>query len=97
MITLEVVKYNSILIEKMQKYQPYHQVKLIDITEKDILPSNQKQLKIKKNKLTSSLLGKAFEKQTKTIKSNGSEQVDNLESSQFSEKQLLLMKDVISN
>ena len=48
MITLEVVNYNSILIEKMQKYQPYHQVKLIDITEKDILPSNQKQLKIKK-------------------------------------------------
>ena len=31
MIRLEMKSYNKILIEKEQKYQPYHQVKLINM------------------------------------------------------------------
>ena len=64
MITLEMKKYNMILIEKQPKYQPYHQVKLV--TGEDILPSNQQQI-IEQAKFTYSSLGKAFEKQIKTI------------------------------
>ena len=46
-----------ILIEKLQKYQPYHQTRL---TGEETLPSNQKQ--ILEAKLTYPPLGKAFEK-----------------------------------
>ena len=53
-----------ILTEKLQKYQPYHQAKLI--TGEGILLSNQKQI-IEQAKFTYSPLGKPFEKQTKTI------------------------------
>ena len=71
MIKLEMKNYNMILIEKMQKYQLYQQAKLISTNI--VLPSNQK-TKIEQAKFTYSPLGKAFEKQTKTVKYQGEEQ-----------------------
>ena len=44
------------------------------LTGEDILPSNQQQI-IEQTKLTYSPLGKAFEKQTKTIEDQGKKQV----------------------
>ena len=65
-------KYNMTLIEKLQKYQLYHQEKLIseDLTGEEILPSNQQQI-IEQAKFTYSAVEKAFEKQTKTIEGQG--------------------------
>ena len=48
-------------------------------TGENILPSNQQQI-IKQAKFTYSPLGKAFEKQIKTIQDRGQKQVDALES-----------------
>ena len=47
------------------------------LTGKEILHSNQKQI-IEQAKFTYSPLGKAFEKQTKTIKGQGKKQLDAL-------------------
>ena len=55
---------------KLHKYE-YH-------TGEDILPSNQQQI-IELAKFTYSPLGKAFEKQIKTIEDQGKKQVDALE------------------
>ena len=49
------------------------------LTGEDILPSNQQQI-IELAKLTYSPLGKAFEKQIRTIEDQGKKQVDALES-----------------
>ena len=72
--------YNMILIERLQKYQLYHQA-IIDkyeyLTGEDILPSNQQQM-IEQATFTYSPLGKAFEKQTKTIEDQGKKQIDAL-------------------
>ena len=70
-----------ILTEKQQKYQHYHQVILINmkiLQVKKILPYNQRQIteQAKVTKVTYSRLGKAFEKQTKTIEEQGRKQVD---------------------
>ena len=36
-------KFNMILIEKLEKHQPYHQAKLyVYLTSEEILPSNKK-------------------------------------------------------
>ena len=74
MIRLEMKNYNTILISKLLKYQPYHQAKLISmniyLTGEEILPSNQKQI-IEQAKFTYSPLGKAFEKQIKTLEDEG--------------------------
>ena len=60
-----------ILIERQQRYQLYHQTKLYEyLTGENILPSNQQQI-IEQAKFTYSPLGKAFEKQTKTIEDQG--------------------------
>ena len=59
-----------ILIEKLQKYQPYHQAKLISMS----IWSNQKQV-TEQAKFTDSLYGKAFEKQIKTTEDQGERQV----------------------
>ena len=73
MIRLEMKNCNSILIEKQPKYQPYLSDK-IDKYEylkgEEIFPSNQKQI-IEQAQFTYSPLGKAFEKQTKTIENQG--------------------------
>ena len=65
--------YNIISIEKQRKCLLYHQVKLHKyeyITGEDILPSNQQQI-IEQTKFTYSPLGKAFDKQIKTIDDEG--------------------------
>ena len=65
------------------------------LTGKEILPPNQQQI-TDQAKFTYSPLGKAFEKQTKTIEDQGKKQVDALESLKASDKeQLTLMKDFI--
>ena len=63
MIRLEMKNYSMISIEEWLKYLLYRQVKFINM---NILPSNQQQI-IEQAKFTYSPLGKAFEKQIKTI------------------------------
>ena len=61
---------SMILIEKLQKYQPYHQAKINKyeyLSGEEILPSNQKQI-IEQAKFTYSPLGKTFEKTNKQLK-----------------------------
>ena len=54
MIRLGMKKYNMILIDKQPKYQPYHQVKFLNMNIlEDILPSNQQQI-IEQAKFTNS-------------------------------------------
>ena len=59
-----------------------------------LLPSNQQQI-IQQAKLNYSPLGKALEKQVKTIKDQGEKQVDALESLKDSDKKLTQIKDFI--
>ena len=72
MVRLEMKKCNTILIENQLKYQLYH------LTGEDILLSNQQQI-IEQAKFTYSSLGKAFEKQIKTIEDQSQKQVKTLE------------------
>ena len=72
MIRLEMKECNTILIENQLKYQLYH------LTGEDILLSNQQQI-IEQAKFTYSSLGKAFEKQIKTIEDQSQKQVKTLE------------------
>ena len=60
-ITKDAVKISALSSGKINKYE--------FLTGEEILPSNQQQI-IEQAKFTYSPLGKAFEKQTKTIKSN---------------------------
>ena len=76
MIRLEVKSSNAILREKQQIYQHYHQVKFL--TGKETLPSDQSRIK-EQTKFTYSPLGKAFEKQTKTIEKQGRKQIEAIE------------------
>ena len=74
-IRLEMKKYNMILIERLQKYQFSGKIDKYEyLTGEEILPSTQKQI-IEQAKFTYSPLGKAFEKQTKTIDNQGKKQV----------------------
>ena len=57
------------------------------LTGEEILPSNEQQI-IEQPKFTYSPLGKAFEKQTKTIEDQGEKQVDALKPLESSDKQL---------
>ena len=75
MIRLEMKNYNMILIEKHLSSGKIHKHEYL--TGEDILPSNQQQI-IEQVKFTYSPLGKAFEKQTKTIEDQGQKQVDAL-------------------
>ena len=100
MIRLKMKKYNMILIEKQPNYQLCHQVKFIKIklsalssgkvhkneylTGEDILPSNQQQI-IEQTKFTYSPLGKAFEREIKTIEDQGKKQIDALENLKLKE------------
>ena len=59
------------------------------------LPSNQDQI-IEEARFTYSPLGKAFEKQTKTIEDQGEKQVNDLKSLESSDKQLPSIKDFVS-
>ena len=77
MIRLEMKNFNTILMEKLTTYQPYHQAKLMSINilidkyeylGKEVLPSNQQE--IEQAKFTYSPLGKPFEKQFKIMEKN---------------------------
>ena len=68
-INREAAKISALSLENFRKYQY--------LTGEDILPSNQQQI-IEQAKFTYSPLGKAFEKQIKTIEYQGKKQVDAL-------------------
>ena len=70
MIRLEMKKYNMILIEKISALLSGKICKYEYLTGEDILPSNQQQI-IEQAKFTYSPLGKASEKQIKTIEDKG--------------------------
>ena len=69
-INREAAKISALSSGKIHKYEY--------LTGEDILPSNQQQI-IEQAKFTYSPLGKAFEKQTKTIEDQGKNQVEALE------------------
>ena len=68
-IDRNAAKISALSSGKIHKYEY--------LTGEDILPSNQQQI-IAQAKFTYSPLGKAFEKQTKTIEDQGKKQVDAL-------------------
>ena len=77
-INREAAKISALLSGKIHKYEY--------LTGEDILPSNQQQI-IEQAKFTYSPLGKAFEKQVKTIEDQGQKQVGAFE------KQIKTIKD----
>ena len=85
-INREAAKISALSSGKLDKYEY--------LTGEEILPCNQQQI-IEQTKFTDSPLGKAFEKQTKTIKDQGKKQVDALESLKPSDKELPSIKDFI--
>ena len=68
-INRKAAKISALSSGKIHKYEY--------LTSEDILPSNQQQI-IEQAKFTYSPLGKAFEKQIKTIEDQGKKQVDAL-------------------
>ena len=68
-INKETAKISALSSGKIHKYEY--------LTGEDILPSNQQQI-IEQAKFTYSPLGKALEKQIKTIEDQGQKQVDAL-------------------
>ena len=68
-IKREAAKISALLSGKIRKYEY--------LTGEEILLSNQQQI-IEEAKFTCSPLGKAFEKQIKTIEDQGTKQVDGL-------------------
>ena len=70
-INRKAAKISALSSGKIHKYEY--------LTGEDILPSNQQQI-IKQARFTYSPLGKAFEKQIKTIEDQGQKQVEALES-----------------
>ena len=77
MINRETAKISALSSGKIHKYEY--------LTGEDILPSNQQQI-IEQAKFTYSPLGKAFEKQIKTIEDQGKKQVDALENLKLKEE-----------
>ena len=69
-INREAAKISALSSGKLHKYEY--------LTGEDLLSSNQQQT-IEQTKFTYSPLGKAFDKQTKTIEDRGEKQVDALE------------------
>ena len=83
-INREPAKISALSSGKIHKYEY--------LTGKDILPSNQQQI-IEQAKFTYSPLGKAFEKQIKTIEDQGQKQVEALNTLKSNNQ--LTIKDVI--
>ena len=79
-INRETTKISALSSGKIHKYEY--------LTGEDILPSSQQQI-IEQTKFTYSPLGKAFEKQIKTIEDQGQKQVDALENLKDQNKQLV--------
>ena len=71
----------SLCLSLSLSHHHHHQAKLINMnnifSDEEILPSNQSQIK-QQAKFTYSALGKAFEKQTKTIKDQRDKQIDTI-------------------
>ena len=86
-INREAAKISVLSSGKLDKYEY--------LTGEEILPSNQQQI-IQQAKFKYSPLGKAIEKQIKTIKDQGEKQVVALESLRPSDRKLLPIKDLIS-
>ena len=85
-INREAAKISALSSGKLDKYEY--------LTGEEILPSNQQQI-IQQAKFNYSPLGKAIEKQIKTIKDQGEKQVVALESLKDSDKKLTSIKDFI--
>ena len=85
-INREAAKISTLSSGKLDKYEY--------LTGEEILPSNQQQI-IEQAKFNYSRLGKAIEKQIKTIKDQGEKQVVALESLKDSDKKLTPIKDFI--
>ena len=85
-INREAAKISALSSGKLDKYEY--------LTGEEILPSNQQQL-IQQAKFNYSPLGKAIEKQRKTIEDQGEKQVVALESLKASDKKLPPIKDFI--
>ena len=76
-INREAAKTSALSSGKIDKYEYF--------TGEEILPSNQQQI-IQQAKFTYSPLGKAFEKQTKTIEDQGEKQIKTI---QYNKRQLI--------
>ena len=76
----EVAKILALSSGKIHKYK--------HLNGEDVLPSNQQQI-IEQAKFTYSPLGKAFEKQIKTIENQGEKQIDALKNLENQNKQLV--------
>ena len=85
-INREAAKISALSSGKLDKYEY--------LTGEEILPSNQQQI-IQQAKFNYSPLGKAIEKQIKTIKDQGEKQVVALESLKGSDKKSTSIKDLI--
>ena len=85
-INREVAKISALSSGKIHKYEY--------LTGEDILPSNQQQI-IEQTKFTYSTLGKAFDKQIKTIEDQGKKQVDALYILKSDNKLEIKDKDII--
>ena len=83
-INREAAKISALSSGKIHKYEY--------LTGEDILPSNQQQI-IEQTKFTYSPLGKAFDKQIKTIEDQGKKQVDALNTLKSNNQ--LTIEDVI--
>ena len=80
---LEMKNYNMILIKRLQKYELYHQAKLVSmntlLVKKYYLLTNQQKI-IEQAKFTYSPLGKLLKNKKKTIGDQGKKQVNALKS-----------------
>ena len=85
-INREAAKISALSSGKLDKYEY--------LTGEEIFPSNQQQI-IQQAKFNYSPLGKAIEKQIKTIKDQGEKQVVALESLKVPDKKLTSIKDFI--
>ena len=85
-INREAAKISALSSGKLDKYEY--------LTGEEILPSNEQQI-IQQAKFNYSPLGKALEKQVKTIKDQGEKQVFALESLKDPDKKLPAIKDFI--
>ena len=77
-INREAAKISALSSGKIDKYEY--------LTGEEILPSNQQQI-IEEAKFTYSPLGKAFEKQTKTIEDQGEKQIKAIQDNKKGKKQ----------
>ena len=87
-INREAAKISALSSGKIDKYEY--------LTGEEILPSNQQQI-IEQAKFTYSPLGKAFEKQTKTIEDQGEKQIKSIQDNkkQLTNTQEVTIKNII--